>query len=92
MNIQIWQRESQKRLQKRMQAHASPQTGTPNFRRYLAKFRAALADRNYPYGTLKLWADTDKISPVYNPYGRSIGRWCVFGVDGWTLERSNNLH
>ena len=84
--------ESQKKLQKRMQAQASPQPGTPNFLRYLANFRATLRNRNYPYGTLKLLADTDRISPVYNQYGKSIGRWCVFGADGWTLEQSNNLH
>ena len=84
--------ESQKKLQKKRPTQASPQTGTPNFRRYYANFKAALSDRNYPYGTTKLIADTDRISPMYNPYGKSISRWCVFGADGWTLEDSNSLH
>lgn len=91
MRLSDWKAESQKKLQKRMQTQASQQTNSPNFRRYLANFRAALADRNYPYGTLKLLADTDRISPMYNPYGRSTGRWCVFGADGWEIEDSNSL-
>ena len=85
MKASDWAAQSQKKLQKRMQAQATQQTNSPNF-------RAAIADRNYPYGALKLISDTDRISPMYNPYGRSIGRWCVFGADGWTLEQSNNLH
>ncbi len=92
MKASEWAAQSQKKLQKRMQAQASQQTTSPNFRRYLANFKAALADRNYPYGTLKLLADTDRISPMYNPWGKSISRWCVFGTDGWELEQSNNLH
>ena len=92
MKLSDWAAKSQKRLEKRMQAQASQQTSSPNFLRYQANPKAALADRNYEYGTLKLLADTDRISPAYNPYGRSIGRWCVFGADGWALERSNNLH
>ena len=92
MKLADWKRESQKRLGKRLQAQASAPATSLNFRRYLANFKAALADRNYNYGTLKLIADTDRISPMYNPYGKSIGRWCVFGADGWTLEDSNSLH
>ena len=84
--------QSQKKLQKKRQTQVRKPVGSPTFNRYLANFKAALADRNYPYGTLKLLADTDRISPAYNPYGKSIGRWCVFGADGWTLEQSNNLH
>ena len=92
MKATEWAAQSQKKLEKRMQAQATQPVGTPNFHRYQANPKAALADRNYEYGTLKLLADTDRISPVYNPYGKSIGRWCVFGADGWTLEQSNNLH
>ncbi len=91
MKLADWKANSQKRLQKRMQAQATQQTSSPNFRRYLANFKAALADRNYAYGTLKLIADTDRISPVYNPCGKSVGRWCVFTADGWALEQSNSL-
>ena len=91
MKASDWAAQSQKKLQKRMQAQATQQTSSPNFHRYQANFKAALADRNYAYGTLKLIADTDRISPMYNPYGRSIGRWCVFTADGWTLEDSNSL-
>ena len=91
MKLQDWKEQSLKRLEKRMQAQVKPPVGTPNFLRYSANFKAAIADRNYPYGTLKLIADTDRISPVYNPYGKSVGRWCVFTADGWTLEQSNNL-
>ena len=85
MKATEWAAKSQKKLEKRMQAQATQQTSSPNF-------KAALADRNYAYGTLKLLADTDRISPVYNQYGKSVGRWCVFGADGWEIERSNNLH
>ncbi len=92
MKYQAQKANSQKKLEKRLQAQASTHVTSPNFRRYLANFKAALADRNYPYGTLKLLADTDRISPMYNPWGKSIGRWCVFGTDGWELEQSNNLH
>ena len=92
MKATEWAAQSQKKLQKRMQAQASQQTSSPNFHRYQANFKAALADRNYDFGTLKLIADTDRISPMYNPYGKSIGRWCVFGADGWALEQSSNLH
>ena len=92
MRASDWAAASQKKLQKRMQTQASQQTSSPNFLRYLANFRAALADRNWEYGTLKLIADTDRISPMYNQYGKSIGRWCVFGADGWALEQRNNLH
>lgn len=92
MTATDWLAQSQKKSQKRSQTQASPQTGALNFRRYLANFKAALAARNYPYGTVKLLADTDRASPAYNPYGKSIGRWCVFGVDGWEIEQSNQLH
>lgn len=91
MTLQDWKAESQKRLEKRMQAQANEPKGSPNFRRYLANFRAALANRNYEYGTTKLLADTSRISPVYNPHGKAVSRWCVFGADGWELEQSNNL-
>jgi hypothetical protein len=84
--------ESQKKLEKKRRTQATQPVGTPNFLRYLANFRAAIADQNWEYGTLKLIADTDRISPMYNPYGKSIGRWCVFGADGWTFEQSNSLH
>ena len=83
--------ESRKKLEKKRRTQATQPVGTPNFLRYSANFKAALADRNYPYGTTKLLADTDRISPMYNPYGKSIGRWCVFTADGWTLEDSNSL-
>ena len=86
MKATEWAAKSQKKLEKRMQAQASQQTNSPNFHRYLANFRAAIADQNWEYGTLKLLADTDRISPAYNQYGKSIGRWCVFGADGWTLH------
>ena len=92
MKLQDWKAASLKRREKRMQAQATQQTSSPNFLRYSANFKAALADRNYEYGTLKLLADTDRISPMYNPYGKSVGRWCVFGADGWALEQRNNLH
>ena len=92
MRLSDWKAESQKKLEKKRNTQATQPVGTPNFLRYLANFRAAIADQNWEYGTLKLIADTDRISPMYNPYGRSIGRWCVFGADGWTLEQSNNLH
>mgnify|MGYP003539786454 CR=1 FL=1 len=92
MKAADWKAQSQKRLQKRMQTQATQPKGSPNFLRYLANFKAALAERNYPYGTLKLLADTDRISPAYSQYGKSIGRWCVFGADGWEIERSNTLH
>ena len=91
MKASEWAAKSQKKLEKRMQAQATQQTSSPNFHRYSANLKAALADRNYAYGTLKLIADTDRISPMYNPYGKSIGRWCVFTADGWTLEDSNSL-
>lgn len=91
MKLQDWKAASLKRREKRMQAQATQPKGTPNFLRYQANFKAAIADRNYAYGTLKLIADTDKSSPMYNPSGKSIGRWCVFGADGWTLEQSNSL-
>ncbi len=91
MKASEWAAQSQKKLQKRMQAQASQQTSSPNFLRYQANFHAAIADRNYEYGTLKLLADTDRISPVYNPCGKSVGRWCVFTADGWALEQSNSL-
>lgn len=84
--------ESQKKLQKKRNTQATQPVGTPNFLRYSANFRAALRDRNYEYGTLKLLADTDRLSPMYNPYGRSTGHWCVFGADGWEIEDSNSLH
>ena len=83
--------ESQKKLEKKRRTQATQPVGTPNFLRYSANFKAAIADRNWEYGTLKLIADTDRISPMYNPYGKSIGRWCVFTADGWTLEQSNSL-
>ena len=92
MKLKDWKAASLKRLEKRMQAQANEPKGSPNFLRYMANFHAALAGRNYPYGTVKLLADTDRISPVYNPYGKSIGRWCVFGADGWEIEQSNTLH
>ena len=92
MRASDWAAESQKKLEKKRRTQASPQPGSPNFLRYLANFRAAIADRNWEYGTLKLISDTDKSSPMYNPSGKSIGRWCVFGADGWALEQSNNLH
>lgn len=92
MRLSDWKAESQKRSQKKAQTQASRHEVSPNSQRYSANFKAALADRNYPYGTLKLIADTDRISPMYNPYGKSIGRWCVFGADGWEIEQSNNLH
>ena len=92
MKASEWAAQSQKKLEKKRRTQATQQTSSPNFLRYSANFKAALADRNYPYGTLKLIADTDRISPMYNPYGKSIGRWCVFGADGWALEQSNNLH
>ena len=91
MKAADWKEQSQKKLQERMQAQANEPKHSLNFNRYLANFKAALADRNYDFGTLKLLADTDRISPVYNQYGKSVGRWCVFGADGWTLERSNSL-
>ena len=91
MKAAEWAAQSQKKLQKRMQTQANEPKGSPSFNRYLSNFRTALADRNYEYGTLKLIADTDRLSPMYNPYGRSIGRWCVFGADGWILEHSNSL-
>ena len=83
--------ESRKKLEKRHRTQATQPKGSPNFLRYSANFKAAMHDRNYAYGTLKLIADTDRISPMYNPYGKSIGRWCVFTADGWTLEDSNSL-
>ena len=92
MKLQNWKAASQKKLEKKRNTQATQPVGTPNFLRYLANFRAALRNRNYPYGTTKLIADTDRISPMYNPSGKSIGRWCVFGADGWKIERSNNLH
>ena len=93
MKLQDWKAASLKKREKRMQAQASQQTSSPNFHRYSANLKAALADRNYAYdfGALKLLADTDRLSPAYNPYGKSIGRWCVFGADGWILEQSNSL-
>ena len=91
MKASEWAAQSQKKLEKKRRTQASQQPGSSNFHRYSANFKAALADRNYPYGTTKLLADTDRISPMYNPYGKSIGRWCVFGADGWTLEQSNSL-
>ena len=91
MKLSDWAAKSQKKLEKRMQAQATQPVGTPNFLRYLANFRAAIADHNYDFGTLKLIADTDKSSPMYSPYGKSTGHWCVFGADGWTLEDSNSL-
>ena len=92
MKASDWKAQSQKKLEKRMQAQATQQGSSPNFLRYSANFKAALADRNYAYGTLKLISDTDRISPMYNPYGKSIGRWCVFGADGWEIEQGNSLH
>ena len=92
MKATEWAAQSQKKLEKKRRTQASQPVGTPNFLRYSANFKAALADRNYDFGALKLLADTDRISPMYNPYGKSIGRWCVFTADGWTLEQSNNLH
>ena len=83
--------ESQKKLQKKRRTQATQPKGSPNFLRYSANFKAALADRNYDFGTLKLIADTDRLSPMYNPYGKSVGRWCVFGADGWEIEDSNSL-
>ena len=91
MNASDWAAQSQKRLEKKRRTQATQQTGSPNFLRYQANFRAALADRNYAYGTTKLLADNDRLSPMYNPYGKSTGHWCVFGADGWALEDSNNL-
>ena len=87
MKLQDWKEQSLKRLEKRMQAQVKAPVGTPNFRRYMANFKTALADRNYEYGTMKLLADTYKISPVYNPYGESIGRWCIFTENGWELYK-----
>ena len=92
MRASDWAAESQKKLEKKRRTQATQPVGTPNFLRYSANFKAAIADRNWEYGTLKLIADTDRISPVYNPYGRSTGHWCVFGADGWKLESSNTLH
>ena len=91
MKASDWAAKSQKKWQKRMQAQASQQTSSPNFLRYLANFRAAIADQNWEYGTLKLLADNDRLSPIYNPYGKSTGHWCVFGADGWEIEDSNSL-
>ena len=92
MKLQNWKAASQKKLEKKRNTQATQPVGTPNFHRYQANFKAALADRNYDFGALKLLADTDRISPMYSPYGKSIGRWCVFGADGWEIEESNNLH
>ena len=91
MKAAEWAVQSQKKLEKKRRTQATQPVGTPNFLRYLANFRAAIADQNWEYGTLKLIADTDRLSPMYSPYGRSIGRWCVFGADGWILEHSNSL-
>lgn len=91
MKASDWKAQSQKRLQKRMQTQASPQIGTPNFNRYLANFKGALADRNYEYGTVRRWASDQKICPDYNPYARAINRNYVFTADGWEIEQSNNL-
>ncbi len=91
MKAAEWAVQSQKKLEKRMQAQATQPVGTPNFLRYSANFKAALHDRNYEYGTTKLIADNDRLSPMYNPYGRSTGHWCVFGADGWEIEDSNSL-
>lgn len=92
MKAADWVAQSQKKLQKRMQTQASKPVGTSNFRRYLANFLAALADRDYPYGTVRRWASDQKICPDYDPYARAINREYVFGADGWTLEQSNQLH
>lgn len=86
MKATDWREQSQKKLEKKRQTQVSPRTGSPKFNRYLANFRAALAAQNYEYGTTKLLADTDPSSPMYNPYGKSIGRWCVFTAYGWALE------
>ena len=91
MKLSDWAAQSQKKLEKKRNTQATQPVGTPNFLRYLANFRAAIADQNWEYGTLKLLADTDKSSPMYNQYGKSIGRWCVFGADGWEIEDSNSL-
>ena len=86
MRASDWAAQSQKKIEKKRRTQATQQTSSPNFLRYQANFRADIADRNYPYGTLKLIADTDRISPVYNPYGKSVGRWCVFTENGWELD------
>lgn len=86
MKAADWVAQSQKKLQKRMQTQASPQTGSINFRRYLANLKAALADRNYPYGTVRRWASDQKICPDYNPYARAINRNYVFTADGWRVK------
>lgn len=92
MKASDWAAQSQKKWQKRTLPQASRHEVSQNFKRYLANFRAALADRNYPYGAVMMLADTDRISPMYNPYARAVNRWCVFGADGWEIEQSNNLH
>ena len=91
MKASEWAAKSQKKLEEKRRTQATQQTSSPNFLRYQANFKAAMHDRNYEYGTLKLLADTDRLSPMYNPYGKSIGRWCVFTADGWEIEQSNSL-
>ena len=91
MKATEWAAQSQKRLEKKRRTQATQPVGTPNFLRYLANFRATLRDRNYAFGTLKLLADNDRLSPMYNPYGKSTGHWCVFGAEGWEIEDSNSL-
>ena len=86
MKLQDWKEQSLKRLEKRMQVQVKAPVGTPNFHRHLANLKVVLAARDYEYGTMKVLADTDKASPVYNPYGKSIGRWCVFTENGWELD------
>lgn len=86
MKATEWAAKSQKKLEKRMQAQASQQTSSPNFRRYLANFRTAIADRNYEYGTVRRWASDQKICPDYNPYARAINREYVFTADGWRAK------
>ena len=83
MRLSDWKAESQKELEKRMQAQATQPKGTPNFRRYLANFRTAIADRNYEYGTVRRWASDQKICPDYDSYARAINREYVFTADGW---------
>lgn len=83
MRMQDWVAQSQKRREKRIQAQATQPKHSLNFRRYLANFKAALADRDYPYGTVRRWASDQKICPDYNPYARAINRDYVFTAEGW---------
>jgi hypothetical protein len=83
MKLADWKAQSQKRLEKRLQAQASQPKHSPNLSRYLANFRAAIADRNYEYGTVRRWASDQKICPDYDQYARAINRDYVFTADGW---------